>query len=73
MVIYDLVIVVILKCISGSAESETTGKRSGGHLEEGTTVKKLKDSVSPVGGALDGTVNEYRLNLEDEQQDASIC
>ena len=50
---------------------KTTGKRSGGHLEEGTTVKKLKDSASRAGGALDGTVNEYRLNLEDEQQDAS--
>ena len=48
---------------------KTTGKWSGGHL--GTTVKKFKDNVSLVGGALDGTVNEYCLNLEDEQQDAS--
>ena len=48
---------------------KTTGKRSGCHL--GTTVKKLKGNVSRVGGSLDGTVNEYRLNLEDDQQDAS--
>ena len=48
---------------------KTTGKRSGGHLD--TTAKKLKDNTSRVGGALNGTVNEYRLNLEDEQQDAS--
>ena len=34
-------------------------------------MKKFKDNVSRIGGALDGTVNEYRLNLEDEQQDAS--
>ena len=50
---------------------KTTGKRSGEHLEEGTTVKKFKDSASRVGGTLDSTVNEYRLNLEDEQQDSS--
>ena len=48
---------------------KATGKRSGGHLA--TTVKKLKYYVSRVGGALEGTVNEYRLNLEDEEQDAS--
>ena len=48
---------------------KTTGKRSGGHL--GTTMKKLKDDTSRVGGAFIVTVNEYRLNLEDEQQDAS--
>ena len=49
---------------------KTTGKRrSGEHL--GTTVKKLNDNVNRVGGAISGTVNEYRLNLEDEQQDAS--
>ena len=48
---------------------QTTGKRSGGHL--GTTAKRLKDNTSRVGGALNGTVNEHRLNLEDEQQDAS--
>ena len=48
---------------------KTTGKclRSGGHL----TAKRLKDNTSHVGGALNGTVNEYRLNLEDEQQNAS--
>ena len=34
-------------------------------------MKKPKDNVNRVGGALDGTVNEYRLNLEDEQQDTS--
>ena len=34
-------------------------------------MKKLKNNVNRVGGALDGTVNEYRLNLEDEQQNAS--
>ena len=48
-----------------------TGKRSGGHLEEDTTVKKLKDTVNRVGSAVDATVNEFRLNLEHEQQDAS--
>ena len=50
---------------------KTIGKRSGEDLEDGTTVKKLKDNVSRVADALDGTVSEYRLNLEDEQQDAS--
>ena len=48
---------------------KATGKRSGGHL--GTTVKKLKDNVSRVGAAPDGTGNGYRPNLEDEHQDAS--
>ena len=48
---------------------KTTGKRSGEPL--GTTAKKLRDNINRVGGALNGTVNEYRLNLEDEQQDAS--
>ena len=48
---------------------KSTGKRSGGHLD--TTAKELKDNTSRVDGALNGTVNEYRLNLEDEQQDAS--
>ena len=49
---------------------KATGKRSGGHLD--TTAKRLKDKIiSRVGGALNGTVNEYRLNLNDEQQDAS--
>ena len=46
-----------------------TGKRSGEHLD--LTAKKRKDNTSRVGGALNGTVNEYRLNLENEQQDAS--
>ena len=45
---------------------KTTGKRSGKHLD--STAKKLKDNTSR---ALNGTVNEYRLNLEDEQQGAS--
>ena len=48
---------------------KTTGQRSGEHLN--STAKKLKDNISRVGGALNGTVNEYRLNLEDEHQDAS--
>ena len=48
---------------------KTTGKRSGVHL--GTTTKYLKDNMSRVGGAVNGTVNKYRLYLEDEQQDAS--
>ena len=48
---------------------KTTGKRSGEHLD--STAKKLKDNTSRVGGGLNGTVNEYRLNLEDEQPDAS--
>ena len=34
-------------------------------------TKKVKYNVNCVGGALDGTMNEFRLNLEDEQQDAS--
>ena len=42
---------------------KTTGKRSGGHLSM-VAAKKLKDNVNRVGGALDGTVNQYRLNLE---------
>ena len=47
---------------------KTTGKRkSDGHL----TAKRLKDNTTRVGGALNGIVNEYRLNLEDEQKDAS--
>ena len=46
---------------------KATDKRSGGHLEGGT-VKKFKDNTNRV---LHGTVNEYRLNLKDEQQDAS--
>ena len=33
--------------------------------------QRLRDNTSRVGGALNGTVNEYRLNLEDEQPDAS--
>ena len=48
---------------------KTTQKRSGGHLD--TTVKRLRDNTCRVGGALNGTMNEYRLNLDDEQQDAS--
>ena len=43
---------------------KTTGKRNGKYL--GTTAKKLKDNINRVGGALNGSVNEYRLNLEDE-------
>ena len=46
-----------------------TEKRSDEHL--GTTTKKLKYNINRVGGALNGTVNEHRLNLEDEQQNAS--
>ena len=45
---------------------KTTGKRSGGG-----PAKKLRDNTSRVGGAINGIVNEYRLNLEDEEQDAS--
>ena len=52
---------------------KTTGKWSGEHLD--STAKKLRNNISRVGGVLNGTVNgtvnEYRLNLEDEQQDAS--
>ena len=48
---------------------KTTWKRSGEHL--GTTTKKHQDNMSRDGGALNGTVNEYRLNLEGKQQDAS--
>ena len=47
---------------------KTTGNRkSVGHV----TAKRLKDNTSRAGGAPNGTVNEYRLNLEDEQQDDS--
>ena len=48
---------------------KTTGKRSGEHLD--ITAKKLKDNTIRVGSALNGTVNEYRLNPEDGQQDAT--
>ena len=44
---------------------KTTRKRSGEHLD--STAKKLKGNISRVGGALNGTVDENRLNLEDEQ------
>ena len=65
MVIYGLFIaatnrsidVVIMKCISESVCLNYW------EAEWWTSCR--------VGGALDGTVNEYRLNLEDEQQDAS--
>ena len=47
---------------------KTTGKRkSDGHL----TAKGLKHNTTHVVGAPNGTVNEYHLNLEDEQQDTS--
>ena len=49
--------------------SKTSGRRSSEHLD--SAAKKLKGNISRVGGALNGTANEYRLNLEDEQQDAS--
>ena len=48
---------------------KTTRKWSGGHLD--TTAKRLKDNTSRVGGALNVTVNEYGVNLEDVQKDAS--
>ena len=54
---HHLIGVIIMKCLF-----KTTGKWSGGHLDT---------TSSPVGGALNGTVNEYCLNLQDEQQDAS--
>ena len=75
MVIYGLVTVATNRVIDVIIMNQrvglfkTTGKRSGEHLD--STAKKLKDNISRVGGALNGTVNEYRLNLEDEQQDAS--
>ena len=47
---------------------KTTGERSDGG---GPAAKSLRNNTSRVGGAPNGTVNEYRLNLEDEQQDAS--
>ena len=50
---------------------KTTGKRSGEHLDEDITRKKLKDNVNCAGGALDSTLVDYRLDLEGEQQDAS--
>ena len=50
---------------------KTTGKqRSCEHLGV-VAAKKLKDNVNRVAGALVVAVNEYRLNLEDVQQDAS--
>ena len=78
MVIYGLVIIVvnrlidliILECICGPACLKLLGSGVE-HLEEGIPAKKLKDSVSCVGGALDGTLNDYCLNLEGDQQDAS--
>ena len=52
---------------------KTTGKRSGGHLEQGTTVKKLKDNVNRVGDALNGNVNEYRLHPRRKEGSRRIC
>ena len=63
-----LIDATIMKCISGSVCLKLLGS-SGEHLD--STAKKLKHNTSCVGGALSGTVNEYHLNLEDEQQDAS--
>ena len=64
-----LIDVIIMKCINGSVCLKLLGRGSSGLLD--TTAKKLKDNTSHFGGALNGTVNEYRLNLEDEQQDSS--
>ena len=47
---------------------KTTGKRSAEDVT--TTSKKLKkDNVNYVGGALENTLADYRINLEDESQD----
>ena len=48
---------------------KTTGKRQ--KSDGGEPVKRLRDNTSRVGGAFNGTVNGYRLNLEDKQQAAS--
>ena len=50
---------------------KTTGKRRSGEHLGMVAAKTIPDNVNRVGGALNGTVNEYRPNLEDEQQDAS--
>ena len=69
VVVNHLIDVIIMKCINESACLELLGNGSGGHL--GTTAKRLKDNTSRVGGALNGTVNEYRFKLDDEHHDAS--
>ena len=64
-----LIDVLIMKCIDEFACLKLLGSGSDGHRD--TTAKKLRDNTNSVGGALNDTVNEYRLNIEDEQQDAS--
>ena len=63
-----LIDVIIMKCINESACLKLLGSGVVDILIQ--LRRNLK--IIQVGGALDGTVNEYnRLNLEDEQQDAS--
>lgn len=45
---------------------KTTGKRMGEDIE--SESKKRKDNVNHIGGALQNTVDNYRVNLEDEEQ-----
>ncbi len=47
---------------------KSTGKRKAGPSED--NVKRFKDNVSHIGGALDDTLADYRLNLEEDEQDA---
>ena len=61
--------VIIMKCLNESACLKLLESGVVDHLD--TTAKRLEDNTSRVGGALNGTVNEYSLNLEDEHQDAS--
>ena len=46
---------------------KTTGKRKGDSIE--TPTKKRQDNVKYIGGALENTLADYRLDLEDENQD----
>ena len=48
---------------------KTTGKRNRREDIE-TASKKRKDNMNHVGGALDNTLANYQLNLDDEEQDA---
>ena len=55
-----------MKCINESACLKLLGN---GVVD--ILVQLQRNSKIIQAGALNGTVNEYRLNLEDEQQDAS--
>ena len=49
---------------------KTTGQRSNDDGEGSSSTKRFKDRVNHVGGALNDTLVDYLLDLEDEPQDA---